>query len=109
MYPRVIQRQLGGIEKHTYDANSSKQKLAEAYAEGRGVEKNIVVAYALYNFLAVESAAMAQKRDSFDFGSSENRLTPEQRRTAQAISVKLQNSDDFLRTLDEAVKQTTGK
>jgi len=97
------------ISRHDYYANNSKQKLAEAYAEGRGVEKNIVIAYALYNFLAVESEDMAQKRDSLDFGSSENRLTPEQRRTAQAISVKLQNSDDFLRTLDEAVQQTTGK
>lgn len=78
--------------------------------QGHGVEKNLLVAYAIYNVLAAEDAEIAKKRDELDspFGSPP-RLTRAQIRTAQAISVKLQNSDNFLRTLDEAIQQTTEK
>ncbi len=85
----------------------AQNNLGTMYEDGEGVVKNKTVAYALFNLAAVNLSSATPVANSRDL--LEQELTPAQRLTAQAISIKLQNSDDFLRTLDEAVRQTTGK
>lgn len=85
----------------------AQSNLAFMYLNGRAVSQNIAIAYCLYSLAA--SSGLAGVNATHNRDLLEIQLTPAQRRTAQAISAKLQNSDNFLRTLDEAVRQTTGK
>ncbi len=84
---------------------NAQNNLGAMYADGHGVTANKVIAYVLFNLAAVnplnESNA-PRNRDRI-----ERQLTLAQRTAGQAISLKLQRSDDFLRTLDEAVRQTS--
>lgn len=82
--------------------------LGAAYEYGIGaVPQHKVAAYALYN--------LAAANDMTDMSASKSRdrleaaLTVSERQAGQTLSIRLQQSDDFLRILDQAVKQKSGK
>ena len=94
------------------------------YATGQGVPKSDVEAVKWYRLAADQGEANAQNNLGLMYVNGqgvpksdtkaprnrdriERQLTLAQRTAGQAISLKLQQSDDFLRTLDEAVRQTS--
>ena len=76
--------------------------LGVMYWRGEGVPKNDVVAYALLNLSSVDDADAIMPRDAL-----EKIMSVTQIEAGQALSMKLQSSDHFLQTLDEAVQQTS--
>ena len=84
---------------------NAQNNLGAMYAEGQGVTANKVIAYVLFNLAAVNPSNEINAPRNRD--RIEQQLTLAQRTAGQAISLKLQQSDDFLRTLDEAVRQTS--
>ncbi len=69
------------------------------YYNGEGVPKNYVVAYGLLNLTSVDFAPVIQVRDAL-----EKLMSVTQIEAGQALSMKLQSSDHFLQTLDEAAR-----
>lgn len=87
---------------------SAQLGLAAAYEAGIAtMPQNKVVAYALYNLATISEAS--DKPASRNRDRLETELTVQQRQIAQSLSIQLQQSNDFLRTLDEAIRQTTRK
>ena len=84
---------------------NAQNNLGAMYADGHGVTANKVIAYVLFNLAAVNPSNEINAPRNRD--RIEQQLTLAQRTAGQALSLKLQQSDDFLRTLDEAVRQTS--
>jgi TPR repeat protein len=77
----------------------AQNNLGVMYWLGQGVPKNYVVAYALLNLTSVDFAPAIQGRDAL-----EKMMSVTQIEAGQALSMRLQSSDHFLQTLDEAAR-----
>jgi TPR repeat protein len=72
------------------------------YENGDGALKNLVLAYAIFNVMADHHDQALKEREHL-----EKIMLLDQITAAQVLSLKFQATDIFLKTLDEAVQQTS--